>query len=240
VKTLLAESGLSKAELAKKLDVDRARVHRYLDKAHRPTKQTINKVNKAVASLVAPFFPMGPAKVPRAAVRVYLGAVAARESGADLEAAAKGLELGFSFMQAYLEPHDVQRAYDSLIGSSASNTLTQRRVLIKLGLELLVELRLILLDLARWQFPMHSRFDQIIAIIERHSPSLKGGLRVTQDAQVIIAYERFYASVANLIGPEIENRRKRAELLEGISSAVRPLIEQLSQIMEKEAGSEHL
>jgi hypothetical protein len=215
----MKEANISGPGVANALGVDRAVFHRYVDKQHTPKPPTIERVNRAVAALAAPALrpftlPDGPNIDVVDRITRYLDAVAACEYGQRDEAAAQGFELAFGFMSSFLSSASVDSAYAAFERSPSED----------LGLRLLVELRGVLLDLARSRPSTRSRFDRIVSAFEEEYPELIGRLDPLARMQSMLVHERFHSKIAASIARRLPDRDERLELLGEIEDAVRELL----------------
>jgi AcrR family transcriptional regulator len=242
-KTLLREAGVSMAAVAKALGVNRATLHRYLDGKHEPQPETIANVTGVVAQLVAPRFRLlripedGESSTMRGTVADYLAAVAAYEFGDRDDASARGIERGLAFIESYLRPSVVKQIHKALrknmLHGQSKKVPRSEWPITKLGLELLVEVRRILLDIARSRSVTMSRFDRIAAIFERQDASLKGKMKPRNEVRPTLAYEWFYARIAASIAQRIEDRSERLALLGSVECAVGDLVKDLNELSKR-------
>lgn len=229
VKSVMKEANLSGTRVADALGVDRAVFHRFIDRQHTPKPATIERVNRTVAALAAPALrpftmPDEPSIDVVDRITEYLDAVAAYEYGHREEAAAQGFELAFGFMSSFLSSASLDCAYAAFELSPSES----------LGLWLLVELRGILLDLARSRPTTQSRFDRIVRAFEAEYPELIGRLDPIARMESMLVHERFHSRIAMSIARRIPDGDEKLELLREIEDAVRDFLIERDKINREE------
>lgn len=190
VKLLLRESGSTQSELAHQLDAYPATVNRILNGSGRPKVATVSSVNRATARLVAAQIRSADqSEPPEDRVFGYLTAVAERQFGDSGEAAEQGLALALRFIAGYASPQVIERLI-SVVRERAAREQSKKlapsdRATMKLGLDLLVEIRRMLLDMARLINTTESRFDRVAEIFASFDASLRGALEPEPRAEVL-------------------------------------------------------
>ena len=203
VRELLATANISESQLARKTRVNQSVAHRYLDGKHEPKAETVQKVNRAVASLVAGETGDLTGIVSRASIYDYLTLVyevhraqALNDPEAAYACVMQGIIESLYRIKHYLvlDPDEVGRLILPRL-SDLWNTRGGMNKLVNVFSFVLLLCRRHILGSMTQQVPKKTLVDGVLDTFEQCNIDLSPYLLPERDTIQSFAAERFHLSV---------------------------------------------